>query len=65
MTYSQEPAGQPGRSGNRLIDRLPKPLAKALARGDLVGHSGASTWKICFRQREECGCLGWDNWVWL
>ena len=36
MTYSQEPAGQPGWSGNKLIDRL----AKALARGDLVGHSG-------------------------
>tara|TARA_B100000408_G_C10292139_1_gene220760 strand:- start:1060 stop:1257 length:198 start_codon:yes stop_codon:yes gene_type:complete len=40
MTYSQEPAGQPGWSGNKLIDRLAKPLAKALARGDLVGHSG-------------------------
>jgi len=60
MTYSQEPAGQPGRSGNRLIDRLPKPLARGL-----VGHSGASIWKICFRQREECACLGWDNWVQL
>ena len=64
LTYSQKLVGQPGWSGNNLIDRLARALGQGLGQAGLGGGFPVClNPEINFRKCEKSCCVGWDNWV--